>query len=310
MASFSFTKDVFNNSAVILETDHLETSDFLTDCVILSLILLSNTCLLVLEVKIWIQRRRLSQPRFLIISLGIIDALCGVFGILPRIILASSIPCNSSSHLRFYMATRFVLGCFIVLSKLTVVLMGIERFISIRAPFFYVRNCSLKTFAFIKSLLIIYSLVLGSVSMFLDLQLFRKMQNETEHLADVSCHKAFLYFEFYVYSWRSSVVWKYLPIANGFTVFVLMQDFVLIILLLICNTSVIGGLQDMEKRIMESCPRPTASRTDAIDLMTATGKEFSRLMVAINIAVLLITTPYMVIFMKFLLFVLMHVETG
>lgn len=284
------------NRTFVFDSTRLEAMDVISYSITLALAVLSNTCLLVLESKIWLKHRRLSQPRLLIILLALVDTISCIFGILPRLIISSLTPCLVS---QIYMLTRFTLGCFGILSKLTVVLMGVERFISIRAPFFYVRNCTIKSFVVVHIILVMYSLLLGSVSIFLDYYLFESSTKLIQNIEAIKCQTIFLIFEFEIYPRKTTgtsiTQWQYMSATSAFTIFKLMQDFTLILILLICNTSVISGLRDMEKRLQVSCPRSTSDQSNAAqDLMTATGKEFSRLMIAINIIVLLLITPEMV----------------
>jgi heme/copper-type cytochrome/quinol oxidase subunit 1 len=142
-----------------------------------------------------------------------------------------------------------------------------------------------------------YSLLNGTVMVFLDRNLFRTFLENNNGVTHRNCQSLFLSLEYDVYPTRSLMKWHFAPISNGFTVFSLIQDFILIVMLFICNTSVISGLNGMERRLRESCPRPSNDRRNAQDLMAMSGKEFSRLMIAINIVVVLLITPNMVCFL-------------
>lgn len=283
-----------NKTYFVFDSNRLGSADTATLYAILLLGVLANAFLIVLETKVWVRRRRLSQPRLLIFLLALIDAVSCIFGILPRLLVLNRTPCLTSTLIDTYMLTRFILGSFSILSKLTVVLMGIERFISIRAPFFYVRHCTVKMFSTVQVILVMYSLIIGTVLVFIDKKLFKAVLENIPDLESLTCHRLFLIFEFDIYPERTLIQWQFSAVVNGFTVFQLLQDFLLIIILFVCNTSVISGLEAMERRLRESCPRPTDERSSAQDLMAATGREFSRLMIAINIIVVILTTPLMV----------------
>jgi hypothetical protein len=94
-------------------TDLLDVPDIVTHAIVLSLAIMSNACLLTLESKIWIQRRRLSQPRLLIMSLSVIDALGCMLGILPRLVFADSLSRLTPAHTQIFLMSRFVFSFFL-----------------------------------------------------------------------------------------------------------------------------------------------------------------------------------------------------
>jgi hypothetical protein len=157
-----------------------------------------------------------------------------------------------------------------------------------------VRNCTIKCFCVVEAAFVIYSLLIGSLSVFLDWHLFKTTVPLLSDIDSLPANTVFLIFDFGITPQKMKLEWEFLSLMKVFTVFLILQDFALIVILFICNSSVMLGLRGMEKRLMESCPRPTDGRANTADFLTASGKEFARLMVAINVVVILLTTPQMV----------------
>lgn len=171
-------------------------------------------------------------------------------------------------HSAGYSATLFLLTTFWTLAQCIVVLMGVERFLALRAPFFYTARCSSPAFIAALGLL---SLVSGGVGAF---HLLVHRQELEEHP---------VVFAGFLDS-RS--------LAHN--VFTLTQGLVWTVVLLMCNWAVTRELRRMECRVTVMRMKDQSEYLKQLSLVHGAGREFARFMMAVNIVFLLSSLPNLV----------------
>ena len=266
-------------------------ADLVINMLIVTLTIAVNACLIAIEIRVWKNRKRISQPKMLILFLAGTDILCSLLGIFPKIILFfNTTPCLHASTVFMYKFAVFCSHWFFFLSKLMVVLMAIERCISIRAPFLYIRRCTLKVFCIAELVLVIYALLFAITSVYFEFSVFEKVVTE-EQFSHFGCHELFLTFENSILNNPQSFRGSITVHIDGFIVLQIVQDFTLVAILFLCNMLVISGLRDMQRRINVTRPEPSDHCNKEPDMMMSTGKEFSRLMLVIIVVFIILITP-------------------
>ena len=283
-----------SESRILDEVHHLVIVDVFLEIIIFLFAGISNLALIIVEIKSYLKTGSMSLPRQLIFWLAWIDSI-GVFvGLLPRLLVQSVKPCPEYCFAVIHMLT-VTFQCFaILMSKLTVVLMGIERYMSLLRPFFYVRTCNSNRFLFLEIMCCIYSAMFAATSSFFNFYHYHDTEKYYLDIDHENCHEMFLIFEFGSINHNVDFPWRYAEICGSFQFYQLAQDILLIIVLIICNSAVIKGLKVMDDRMKKVCPQPNTADKSPSTPLSYPGRDFARLMTLINVFVLLLTTPQMV----------------
>ena len=248
--------------------------DFLIEIITLPVILPSNMFVAYLIIRGIKTGKSKSVPNMLVLALSISDLMTGVLGYPLRIIsyLFRSWVGGSSACLY----EQFVLKTFISFSEFVVVLLGVERYLSIGKPFFYDKHCSMKLFYIILAIFLGIALLLGTFSMLTYTNEDLEMHVESHNL----------------YCFPPVTSNSFIKIA--YESWLLAQGLVLITAMLFCNISVDRALASLKKRVAMTCPRNRQEHLKQQDMLFGMSREFSRLMTAINITFVVCMAPSLV----------------
>lgn len=285
----------YTRASVILDdVHHIVLADILIEGFVFLFAGVCNLCLLTIEGRHWIKSGTISLPRLLIFWLACVDAVGVILGLLPKFFVLAVKPCPELMFEVVHMLIVTFHVFAILMSKLTVVLMGIERYTSILKPFFYVRACTMRKFFIAEIAFITYSAIFAGVSSFFNYYHYHDTHVFYEDLDEENCHETFLIFEFGSINHNIDFPWRYGEICGSFQLYQLVQDILLLLILVVCNMAVIRALKVMDQRMKQVCPMPGASSSPQ-STTNYPGRDFSCLMTLINVSVLLLTTPQMVI---------------
>lgn len=293
-------ENVSRTSAILDDVHHVEVVDLVIETFTFIFAGLFNTCLIAVEARRWRRTRSMNIPRILIVCLASIDAI-GVFvGLLPKFLVLAVIPCPKILFSVVHSLTVTVYVFSILMSKMTVVLMGIERYASILMPFFYVRTFTPKLVLVAEIVCAVYAALFAAISSFFnyyhyhDTHIYYHNLHEHAH----NCHEYFLIFEFGSINHKVDFPWRFAELCGTFQCYQLGQDILLIAIVVICNSAVMNGLSKMDRRMRQVCPgsgSETTGKRSAAPAPSFSGREFSRLMTLINVFVIVLTTPQMVV---------------
>ena len=240
----------------------------------LIVIIAANSFVIYLIAKSWQKKQYHNIPNLLVMSLAVTDFLVGLLGYPFSII--SGVAGSWLGGVATCAFSHFTKVCFQTFSQCIVVLMAIERFLSIRCPFFYEKHLTVRIILTLISVLFLYSTIIGSFVVlaqdFAQMKLFIPSYNLhcfAEHFRNETLKKVY-------------IVWN------------LVQGFVLIVVLLFCNICVICTLKTMEKKVQLACPKSREEYLRQLDMICGMHREFSRLMITINVVFIVFMMPFQV----------------
>ncbi|KAK7507280.1 hypothetical protein BaRGS_00001215 [Batillaria attramentaria] len=184
------------------------------------------------------------------------DHSVGVAGVNPVVLTAG------------YSVSVFLLAMFWTLAQCIVVVMGIERFLALRAPFFYTARCSSQAFLAVIGLLALASGGVGA---------FHMLVHRHDVRTDPVVYAGFVDSGSLAY--------------NAFT---LTQGLVWTVVLLLCNWAVTHELRRMEQRVTVMRMKDQSEYLKQLSLVHGAGREFARFMMAVNVVFLLSSLPNLV----------------
>lgn len=297
MLVHEYDPDANHSSRILDDVEKLLFADILLEVCIFIIAGLLNSSILLVEVRHWRRKGCISLPRLLVCWLAAIDAI-GVFvGLFPKFIVLAIQPCPRLLFKIVHMLTLALKIFADLMSKLTVVLMGIERFTSILKPFYYLQTCTTKTLFLVEMFLVVYSVSFAGLSSFFNYYHYQDTHILYHGLEEESCHKLFLIFEFGHVNHYVDFPWNLAELCGNFQLFQLVQYLVIICILVICNLAVNRSVFVMDQRLKKVYPilQNVHEKPSTPIRPRSQGREFSRLMTTINVSVLLLTTPQMVI---------------
>nr|KAG5714729.1 hypothetical protein BaRGS_000217 [Batillaria attramentaria] len=159
---------------------------------------------------------------------------------------------------------------FWTLAQCIVVVMGIERFLALRAPFFYTARCSSQAFLAVIGLLALASGGVGA---------FHMLVHRHDVRTDPVVYAGFVDSGSLAY--------------NAFT---LTQGLVWTVVLLLCNWAVTHELRRMEQRVTVMRMKDQSEYLKQLSLVHGAGREFARFMMAVNVVFLLSSLPNLIRF--------------
>ena len=162
----------------------------------------------------------------------------------------------------------FLLTSFWTLAQCIVVVMGVERFLALRFPFFYTARCTCGVFLVVLGVRALVSCGVGSFHLVVQLE---------ELEGDPLVFAGFL-------DSRS------LP----HNVFSLVQGLVWSVVLLLCNWAVTRELRRMEQRVTLVRMKDQREYMKQFSMVHGAGREFARFMMAVNVIFLLSSSPNLV----------------
>ena len=180
----------------------------------------------------------------------------------------SSLAKQPAAHTIGYSVVLFLLTSFWTLAQCIVVVMGVERFLALRFPFFYTARCTCGVFLAVLGVLALVSCGVGSFHLVVQLE---------ELEGDPLVFAGFL-------DSRS------LP----HNVFSLVQGLVWSVVLLLCNWAVTRELRRMEQRVTLVRMKDQREYMKQFSMVHGAGREFARFMMAVNVIFLLSSSPNLV----------------
>ncbi|KAL8603579.1 hypothetical protein ACOMHN_022531 [Nucella lapillus] len=173
-----------------------------------------------------------------------------------------------AAHTVGYAVVLFLLTAFWTLAQCIVVVMGVERFLALRAPFFYTARCTIAAFLLVLAALFLVSCGVGSFHLIV-------------HLAELK---------------------EQPPVFAGFldarsmshNVFTLVQGLVWTFVLLLCNWGVTCELRRMEESMTVMRMKDHSEYLKQLSMVHGAGREFARFMMAVNVVFLLSSCPNLV----------------
>ena len=177
-----------------------------------------------------------------------------------------------------YLYSSFVSTTCLRLSGCVVILMGVERYLSLLKPFYYDNKVTIQRIFIVIFVLIVFSLLMSGF------QLIGQLTTVTGECNSSSSSYCFTKDDAFV-SWTSRVHTVY----NFISVF---ESLVYIVVLVVCNVFVIRCMRQMRRRIEMVCPRSRDEYMKQVDMIKGVSAEFSRLMVGITLVFLITIIPY------------------
>ncbi|XP_071941745.1 prostaglandin E2 receptor EP2 subtype-like [Antedon mediterranea] len=254
------------------KSDVLLDIDAVISPIMLSFGILCNTIWIILLARHLFRHSVNSKtPMVMALSLAICDGCWVIFAGIGWFILHTSK--TSSNELGGYTYFIFVETFFERLSHLLVVAAGIERFLAIQTPFFYEKynsnTCLIKLFLVCS----IYSLLFASIRLMSDIDHYTSV-NKPIYRPNFS-------------NGASDVRILY----DGWT---LCELATMLIILTVCNITVIRCLRILRERLVSSCPRNLQGYLKQKDMVKGIHASFSYLLVVITIVLAVTSIPYQV----------------
>lgn len=169
-----------------------------------------------------------------------------------------------------YSLCLFLLVTFWTMAQCIVVVMGVERVLALRAPFFYTAHCSCMAFLMVLAALTLVSGLMAGMHLFV-------------HLREAALPQHSLLFAGFLEA--DSLALNGVLIAQG----VLWT-----LVLLLCNWAVMHELRRMERRVTVMRVKDQSEYLKQLSLVHGSGREFSRLMMTINALFVSSSFPHLV----------------
>ncbi len=261
----------FNSSMLIKDLAYVDRVWGLTSFII---IIFANTFVIVRLWTAWKVQKNQNIPNMLVVCLSVTDLLTGLLCYPLR--MASAFGGKWYGGMTSCYFTLFVTTFLMTFSTCIVVLMAVERHLSIKRPYFYGKHCTIKSFLVVASILGIYSLT-----------------NAIVHCIerDAMC----LYMpKWNLYCFETEYYYKSHDPETAFHIWLIIQNGTFILILLICNFIVWRTIKQMEKNITICCPRNKEEYLRELDMICGKHREFSRFMKVVSAVFLLCLLPSMV----------------
>ena len=292
LASLVSTTDVYGGPQFNLSTTSssesasktlsLQTAEITLDIMFLIVAVASNTCVIRLVSLSWRRWRYHNIPNLLVLSLAVTDLVMALLGYPARLIpyvLHREDHAKAINILCGY--CHFVFSTLLGYSQCIVVLMGIERFLSIRKPFFYDKYCTRTMFIWSLLGLLLYSIGVVILQITLD---YNGVSESYDSGWQLYCFST----EFYRGNRsHSQIILSAIEIT---------QVMVLVVIMLTCNICVMKTLGVMERRAAVTCPRNKQEYLRQKDVISGIHREFSNLMLAISVCFVICVVPWQVRF--------------
>ncbi|XP_071489480.1 rhodopsin, GQ-coupled-like [Diadema antillarum] len=179
-----------------------------------------------------------------------------------------------------YLYGSFVITTCLRFSGCVVILMGVERYLSLLKPFFYDNSVTLKRMFLIIFLLGIYSFAMSTFHLVGELTAKEEVCNTTVH---VQCFNK---------SGTTSLVHWTSRVYLAYDYITVMESLVNITVLVFCNVFVTQCMRQMRQRIDMVCPRNRDEYMKQVDMIRGVSAEFSRLMFGITLVFFVTVIPY------------------
>lgn len=227
--------------------------------------IIANGILISVEVKDLLIRKEIILPRMLVLFLASSDVACMVLAVSMTMVMwfagTTTIGC---------LIGHFAVSTFATFSKTVLILMAVERHIALNKPFFYITHCGTRQFLYVLLILFIYSIAYG---------IFIVVAISAVDSYEGACYHGKTGDVFH--QWIAEM-WSFI------------QELVFICTLSFANISVMFTLKKMERSVGVFCPRDRLEYLRQLDMVRGTGREFFRLMLAINIVFIVLTIPHVV----------------
>jgi hypothetical protein len=205
-----------------------------------------------------------------------------------------------------YQAAFFLHTAFWSLAQCIVVVMGVERFLALRVPFFYSARCSVLAFLAVLGLLLLLSCGVGVFLLLVHLQELGPegqyyvcsltTSNDSSSLSTIPRSRlGRLLTSPPSFSQPLMVYAGFLTnLSLAHNVFTLLQGVLWSCVLLLCNWAVRRELQRMEMRVTVVRLRDQSEYMKQLSMVHGAGREFARFMMAVNILFIIVCSPNLV----------------
>ncbi|XP_070185194.1 uncharacterized protein [Littorina saxatilis] len=157
---------------------------------------------------------------------------------------------------------------FWTLGQFIIVVMGVERFLALRTPFFYTAKCTTGAVAFVLAILTLASGGIGG---------FHLITQEDDLL------------------WGPLVFAGFLVSRSlAHNVYILVQGLLWAVVLLACNWAVRRELKRMEQHVTVVRMKDQSEYMKQLSMVHGAGREFARFMMAVNVIFLLSSSPNLI----------------
>lgn len=244
------------------------------------IILVSNGIVIYLVSKSWTSRRRQSVPNLLVLALAATDFLTGLMGYPPRLLSFYSGQWLGGKMMCHF--TSFIFSFFLTTSQCIVVLMGVERYLSMEKPFFYQNYCTVNRCAALLVVVWLYSTMVAGAG--IAMEEVHDNSGQADRAKKYGC-----------YNLPCTQLGPYRTTnAKIFALWTLIQGLFFICVLLISNVVVIKAIKVLEEKAATCCPRSKEEYMRQMDMIKGIHREFSRLMQVINVVFSLCLLPTLV----------------
>ncbi|XP_033113837.1 uncharacterized protein LOC117114309 [Anneissia japonica] len=255
-------------------TSNDSTSDFLV--VLHSVVTPTIFCVGFLSNTIWIVLlcRQLFRytvnsktPMVMALALAVCDCCWVLFSGIGWLIWQFST--RSSKDLQVFRYILFIDAFFERMSHLLVVSASIERFLAIQTPFFYDKYNSYTRLIKLIIICSIYSFLFSVIRLMYDMDIYDKLT-------------------IYNFSKEASNI---RVLYDGWT---LCELVMMLIILTVCNATVINCLKILRERLISCCPRNLEGYLKQTDMVKGIHANFSYMLVAITCVLAITSIPYQV----------------
>ncbi|XP_033629539.1 prostaglandin E2 receptor EP4 subtype-like [Asterias rubens] len=228
-----------------------------------------------------------SVPRLLVLVLCVTELIFLVLGETSWVV--SFIAGKWTGDIPVYLfAASAVVACS-RLSKCIVVVMGIERYLSIKKPFFYDNSVTPRRIGVVILGIIFYSVSLSGF--FIAGVTTRTWEACPASASKDHCLKL-IDSNSNLYDNQTKYLYLNSAVENAYEYFTLLEGVVMTVVLISCNVVVIRCMQRLKAHLELACPRNREEYMKQVDMIRGAPADFSRLMVAIAVVFVVCILPY------------------
>ncbi|XP_022104232.1 prostaglandin E2 receptor EP4 subtype-like [Acanthaster planci] len=232
-----------------------------------------------------------SVPRFLVLALCMTELSFLLFGETGW--LVSFVAGRWTGGMAAYLYCVSVVVACNRFSKCIVVLMGIERYLSIKKPFFYDHSVTLRRVGLAILAMAVYSLTLsGFFVAGVITRTWGACLGPITPSDPWDCPTGEVSPQFGNASNQTTYVLLFSTVENAYEYFTTLESVLMTVILISCNVVVIRCMQKLKAHLEVACPRNRAEYVKQMDMIRGAPADFSRLMVAVAVVFVVCILPY------------------
>ncbi|XP_038072930.1 prostaglandin E2 receptor EP4 subtype-like [Patiria miniata] len=236
-----------------------------------------------------------SVPRLLVLALCLTELSFLVFG--ETAWLVSFLVGKWTGGVPAYLYSIFVVVALNRFSKCIVVLMGIERYLSIKKPFLYDHQVTPRRIGWAMLAMIVYSLSLAGFFLAgVTTRTWQACPGPTTTSNPADCPPNDMVPspnpQHNTSTNQTTVVLMFSTAEHAYEYFSTVESVLMTGILISCNVVVIRCMQKLKAHLEVACPRNRAEYVKQVDMIRGAPADFSRLMVAVAVVFVICILPY------------------